>query len=273
MGLLYLPRYASDVEGLILREGVSVHRALDIGINILSGVGALHGSNVVHRDLKPANILLRDDGVAAIGDFGSVATLDSETNDVPASRHSIIYRPPESFVTGRYSPSGDLYQVGVVLYELLGGSLPKDPMSWLTPKERAVHDAIASECDRSLYQDEALQKVISSGRLIKRQSMPFWASSKIKAEIAKQTAASTDRRARTAGSMMASLVALRRQTINWVGVEFGAIGVFDGGLARVVVSENGHRVEIDRGKGWRRDRTLEGDDPAASCQSIDQKFS
>ena len=52
------------MEGLILREGASVHRALDIGMNILSGVGALHGSNVVHRDLKPANILLRDDGFA-----------------------------------------------------------------------------------------------------------------------------------------------------------------------------------------------------------------
>jgi len=266
------PRFASDVETLIGRGAVSVHQALDIGINVLSGVGALHASNIVHRDLKPANILLRDEGIAAIGDFGSVASIQLATSDAPASRHSIIYRPPESIVTSRFSAIGDLYQIALVLYELFGGIFPKDPMYWLTPAQRVVNDAIGSDCDRSLYQDEILKNLILAGRILKRGSIPFWVSTNIKSLVVRQAGISLERRKATAGEFMSALISLRRETINWVGAEFGAIGVFDGGSARVVVAGPVHYVEIDRGRGWRRDKAMQGVDPSASCRTIDRQF-
>lgn len=265
------PRFVSDIEGLIARGGITVHQSLDIAINVLSGVGALHAGDIVHRDLKPANILLGNDGVAAVGDFGSVATINGR-GEAPASRHSILYRPPESFATNLYTPVGDLYQVGLVVYELVGGELSKDPSRWMTVRQRAEHDAIASECDQSLYQDDVLRGVITSGRLVNSNSIPFWVPSGVKKLIRRQTATSAERRLSTAGQMMASLVRLRRGAVNWVGADFGALATFEGGSARVVVNGADVCVEIDRGKGWRRDKSMERTNSGESCDAINRRF-
>jgi serine/threonine protein kinase len=266
------PRFASDVEALVHRGEARVHQALDIGINVLSGLGALHASGLVHRDLKPANILLAGDGSAAIGDFGSIATLDEEDQGAPASRHSILYRPPESLTSGRYWKSGDLYQVGLVLYELLGGELPKDPVAWMTSRERTEHDAIAEEYDRSVFQDQVLARKIATG-LAKRQTVPYWVAPGLRNAVMRQSSVAPSGRAQSGAEMMGVLVRLRRETLNWTGGEEGAFADFKGGAARVITdSSAGHRVEIDRGSGWRRDRSLERGTPSESCQAINERF-
>jgi serine/threonine-protein kinase len=91
---------------------------------VLDGLAYSHGQGVIHRDLKPGNILINDDGRIKITDFG-VARIDTSTltvmGDIVGTPH---YMAPEQFGGQESTPRTDLYQVGVILYELLTGTRP-----------------------------------------------------------------------------------------------------------------------------------------------------
>lgn len=96
----------------------------DIIRQVLDGLGYSHGQGVIHRDLKPGNILINDDGRIKITDFG-VARIDTSTltvmGDIVGTPH---YMAPEQFGGREATPQTDLYQVGVILYELVTGTRP-----------------------------------------------------------------------------------------------------------------------------------------------------
>jgi eukaryotic-like serine/threonine-protein kinase len=91
---------------------------------VLDGLAYSHGQGVIHRDLKPGNILINDDGRIKITDYG-VARIDTSTltvmGDIVGTPH---YMAPEQFGGQEATPRTDLYQVGVILYELLTGTRP-----------------------------------------------------------------------------------------------------------------------------------------------------
>ena len=111
---------------------ISNRTALEYSYQILSGLSCLHSERFLHRDLKPSNIYLTEGNIAVIGDFGSVKKLPDGEQSISASSHSILYRSPESINLKKYGISGDIYQVGVILYQLLGGILHYDGMAWLS---------------------------------------------------------------------------------------------------------------------------------------------
>ena len=88
--------------------------AVRIATQILQGVQHLHHLRFVHRDLKPGNILIACSGVPKIADFGSIARIPEASDHCSASKHSILYVPPEA-INGRYTFASDIYQVGMVL--------------------------------------------------------------------------------------------------------------------------------------------------------------
>jgi serine/threonine protein kinase len=89
---------------------------------------------MLHRDLKPANILLAE-ATPKITDFGSVAVLGQGEKFAQASKHSALYVPPEGWESpSRYTFASDLYQVGIVLYELANGPLVYEADHWLTDR-------------------------------------------------------------------------------------------------------------------------------------------
>ncbi len=91
---------------------------------ILDGLAYSHGQGVIHRDLKPGNILINDDGRIKITDFG-VARIDTSTltvmGDIVGTPH---YMAPEQFGGQEATPRTDIYQVGVMVYELITGQRP-----------------------------------------------------------------------------------------------------------------------------------------------------
>ena len=95
-----------------------------IARQVLEGLAYCHEQGVQHRDLKPANILLGDDGAVKITDFG-VARIDTSTitqlGDVIGTPH---YMAPEQCTSLPCSELTDIYQAGVIVYELLTGERP-----------------------------------------------------------------------------------------------------------------------------------------------------
>lgn len=123
------------VEGITLKEYIAHHGALtwreaaSVAGQICSGLACAHKNGIIHRDIKPQNIILTQTGVAKIGDFG-IARIASRNTIVKADSRSIIgsahYFSPEQAVGGDVDKTTDIYSLGVVLFEMLTGTVPFD---------------------------------------------------------------------------------------------------------------------------------------------------
>jgi hypothetical protein len=124
------------VEGRALRdvlgEGrVSPNYALRLIVSIADAIGYAHDRGIVHCDLKPANVQLTPEGTATVLDFGLARAAFGSDDEVSASDQGRIigtpgYMAPERILCGTMAPSGDVYSLGVMLFELLAGRHPFD---------------------------------------------------------------------------------------------------------------------------------------------------
>lgn len=115
-----------NVKDRILRAGaMQVSTALDIIILALEALDYAHSNRIVHGDLRPQDIIVSPDGEVKVTDFGLAPALRQcpEVSDLLAMR-SIHYEAPEVAEGAAPSVVSDLYSVGVILYEMLTGSLP-----------------------------------------------------------------------------------------------------------------------------------------------------
>lgn len=86
-----------------------------------------HSEGVIHRDLKPANILLHENGNLLVTDFGIARLLDDVgmvTTTGAAVMGTPLYMAPEQIMSGDVNPTTDVYSLGVILYQMLSGSVP-----------------------------------------------------------------------------------------------------------------------------------------------------
>ncbi|XP_058110945.1 probable LRR receptor-like serine/threonine-protein kinase At3g47570 [Magnolia sinica] len=117
---------------------LNLTQRLNIAIDVASALDYLHHhyqTPIVHRDLKPSNVLLDDDMVAHVGDFGlarflSEAAESCSQNQTSTStiKGSIGYIPPEHGMGGKASTHGDVYSYGILLLEMITGKWPTDDM-------------------------------------------------------------------------------------------------------------------------------------------------
>jgi serine/threonine-protein kinase len=91
---------------------------------ICEGLAAAHGAGVVHRDLKPDNVLIGDDGRVVIMDFGVARLAAGSPNDTAVAVGTPAYMAPEQVEGSEVDARADIYQLGVMLFELLTGRLP-----------------------------------------------------------------------------------------------------------------------------------------------------
>ena len=118
------------VSGGSVRDHLSTNGALhwsntvEIGVQICASIDIAHRSGVLHRDVKPANILL-EDNTAKLTDFG-IARLIGQSNVTAAQSiiGTLAYTPPEVFHNKPFDGRGDIYQLGISLYEMLLGRAP-----------------------------------------------------------------------------------------------------------------------------------------------------
>lgn len=119
------------VEGITLKEyiqqqGVVSHReAVFFIMQVLRALQHAHDKGIVHRDIKPQNILLLENGVIKVTDFGIARFFASETRTMTDSAiGSVHYISPEQARGDVTNDKADIYSVGVMLYEMLTGKLP-----------------------------------------------------------------------------------------------------------------------------------------------------
>jgi len=113
------------------REPMAGDEAVEIACQLCRGLDAAHGAQVLHRDLKSNNVMLtlRGDGTprAVIMDFGLALPVDVGSAGMARLSGTPNYIPPERWKGGEATPAGDLYALGVILYEMLTGELPFAP--------------------------------------------------------------------------------------------------------------------------------------------------
>ncbi len=153
----------TDLKTLIRRRGrLQVEEAIEILIQVASGVGYAHRAGLIHCDLKPHNILVTHDGRAKITDFGisrALAAIDQEEYS-EIVWGSPQYFAPEQAAGGPPSPASDVYSLGIVLYEAITGRLPFEAADPVLMAE--LHQAAPPPSPRQINPDipQAVEQII-----------------------------------------------------------------------------------------------------------------
>ena len=109
----------------IAKGPLKLDEAIEIAIQIATGLEKAHKKGIVHRDIKPANIFITNDNVVKLLDFG-LAKLSGQTKLTKnaSTLGTVAYMSPEQAQSGAVDQRTDIWSFGVVLYEMLTGSLP-----------------------------------------------------------------------------------------------------------------------------------------------------
>lgn len=122
----YLP--GPDLKQVIRRRGpLPPGEAIDNALQILSALGAAHRRDVIHRDVKPQNVMVSEEGHLKVTDFGIArAGAQSEMTEAGSVIGTAQYLSPEQARGDEVTAASDCYAVGIVLYEMLTGTVPFD---------------------------------------------------------------------------------------------------------------------------------------------------
>jgi len=122
----YFPSHTLGAE-IVNEKPVELKRAIRYGIDMCTGMLVAHQVGIVHRDLKPANVLINDQGLLKIVDFGVAAAHREGDTQLTKTGYVIgspKYMAPEQILGKKVDERADVYAVGVMLYEMLTGVPP-----------------------------------------------------------------------------------------------------------------------------------------------------
>lgn len=258
-----------DLDTVVLGSDASNKRAVRLTENILHGLSYLHSKKLLHRDLKPANIFIDDGDAAVIGDFGSLKRAPEASEYVPASSHALLYRPPEAIgKDGKFGFRSDIYQVGIVLYQLLGGPLPYDQRAWLTAKQLKKMDEYVDEVDASIYGDRCIEERILKGKIINLSDLPLWTPNCLKKIIRIATKSDPKSRYKSVDEFLFALNKASNSVPDW---ELLNGSLYFRSATSFMISADGDKFVVKKkkaGSEWRNDNSFKGLDLKAILQRI-----
>ena len=169
-----------------IETGMSTLNVVLLADNLLAGLAHAHAKGVIHRDLKPSNILLAGSalpeqmGVPKLVDFG-IAKVSFETSDTPETNHGEVVGTPRYMSPEQASgeadlgPQTDIYNVGLILYELITGQPPFGNQKGLAVMSLHVHEAIPPMVAREgLYLSAPLRALVM--RALAKRPRDRWAT-------------------------------------------------------------------------------------------------
>jgi serine/threonine-protein kinase len=122
----YFPSHTLGSE-VVGEKPMPLGRALGFGIDICTGMDVAHQVGIVHRDLKPANVLINNEGLLKIVDFGVAAAQREGDTQLTKTGYVIgspKYMAPEQILGKKVDQRADVYALGVILYEIMTGVPP-----------------------------------------------------------------------------------------------------------------------------------------------------
>ncbi len=155
------------VEGMTLKEYIKDNKPLDIkeSINIASQIAEAlrhaHSNKIIHRDIKPQNILITEEKLAKVGDFGIARAISEKTiTNSDKSIGSVHYFSPEQARGGYVDNRTDIYSLGVVLFEMVTGRVPFDGDTPISVALKHVNENISKPSKYNEKIPEKLEEII-----------------------------------------------------------------------------------------------------------------
>lgn len=255
-----------DLHKFIERNIISTKTAICITQGILKGLSELHNEpyNLVHRDLKPNNILIDKKSLKPyIADFGSIKKIPDAKESVVASKLTFIYKPYEAIIDSIYTKQSDIYQIGVILFQLLNGLFPIVPVDWLNDRQKIKLSKITGSFDQWEYIEECIYRKIVSSTLLDNNSLPIYIDNSLKRIINTATNNDLSKRYRSCAEFLKALFDYSKKAKDWK-MEDDIIFAADKNKNeyKIYQSKKGYVLETKKKNGnWRKDNSHSGNLP------------
>ena len=156
------------IQGKTLKEIILEERgplpwkwSVNVAIQIASALEMAHKNNIIHRDIKPHNIIITEDGVAKVTDFGIAKAVSNSTiTAFGKTIGSVHYFSPEHARGGYTDAKSDLYSLGVVMYEMVTGKVPFDADTPVSVALKHMQEEPVPPIEENPNLPEALNKII-----------------------------------------------------------------------------------------------------------------
>ncbi len=144
--------------------------SVNVAIQIASALEMAHKNNIIHRDIKPHNIIITEDGIAKVTDFGIAKAVSNSTiTAFGTTIGSVHYFSPEHARGGFTDAKSDLYSLGVVLYEMVTGKVPFDADTPVSVALKHMQEDPIQPIEENPDIPEAINKIIM--KALKKDSM------------------------------------------------------------------------------------------------------
>ena len=156
------------IQGKTLKEIIVEERgplpwkwSVNVAIQIASALEMAHKNNIIHRDIKPHNIIITEDGIAKVTDFGIAKAVSNSTiTAFGTTIGSVHYFSPEHARGGYTDAKSDIYSLGVVMYEMVTGKVPFDADTPVSVALKHMQEEPIPPIEANLHLPEAVNKII-----------------------------------------------------------------------------------------------------------------
>jgi len=146
------------IKGVTLKDyitqkgNLSEDETIKISLQVAEALKHAHANKIIHRDIKPHNIIITDEGVAKVADFGIAKAASSSTiNNTSNVIGSVHYFSPEQARGGYVDEKSDIYSLGVVMYEMVTGVVPFDADNHISVAMKHIQDPVIPPSQKISY--------------------------------------------------------------------------------------------------------------------------
>jgi serine/threonine-protein kinase len=167
-----------NLKQLVTREGpLPAKQVIELGLQVASALASAHDRGVVHRDVKPQNVILSEDGMPKVTDFGIARSADVASVTLTGTvMGTSEYLPPEQARGEPVDVRSDVYSLGAILYELCTGRVPFPGENPVSVAMRHLNEPVPSVRDRRPdippRLDAAIRRAMAKDRAERFGSMP-----------------------------------------------------------------------------------------------------